>query len=175
MSDSITVQTFFPTEICANELFDTANEIARFLLNQSSDFNLELEFNEEFKKASSHIVPNSELYCIDEKKYLGYGIIFNYDLYPYWDEEGDVPFYHFTFMEIARRSNDILLVVCISLAVAVAKILSVKTLIEYNGVWAKNGESMNIDEVLSLGNEESLPIDEALRTFYKKLPAFRRV
>lgn len=173
MSDSIGLLTQTPTEIDVERLLSETNHIARYLLNQSNDFSLDLEVTGELGEWKLPLSPNEKLLTLIEHKYLKYGVLFSYGLDPYWESHSTVPMYEFCITEIPRKNDDMLLIICISLAISAAKILQVKNIVDYCGVWSVGSDSVSIEYLLALSVDRCLPLDQSLKLFYEQLPAFK--
>lgn len=173
MSDSLIVRATSPVELNVMRLKAEICEVARFILNQGDEFCFDMEFLGRSGKCGELLLPDGDIYTINEKKELRYGVLFTYGLDENWEMYSKVPTYEFSIIEIARRNDDLMLVMCISTAIAVAKLMKVGSIFDYDGVWSDCGDEVSIDNLLGLAIDKKMPLHEAMICFYKKLPAFK--
>jgi len=173
MSDSLTIRSSVAIKIDLKRLSSEVSDVLRFLLNQKEHFSLEFETVEVGANSNdciSMLEPRNGVFSFIEHKYLKYGVYFSYDLDEYWNLYSDGPVYQFCITDIPRRYDDIFLMICIAMAVAVARIFSVTHIIDGHGVLVLDGDVVPVENLLNHSIDVRLPLTEAMHEFYKKMP-----
>lgn len=173
MSDNLSVLSTIPIDVDCIEFLTEVNHVARKLLNQPDSFSLDLSI---VKIAGAQLVPvegilqpSSELYGLDEMKYLNYGILFDYQLREYWELFGPVPIYDFSLLEIHRQRKDLAVMLAIAATIAAARIFSVPTIEDSSGLCGRDTEYPLVEDLMSYAVKGNLPFDDALQAFYDNL------
>ena len=173
MSDSLSIRSKKELEIDVNHLTKKIEEVLRYLLNQDETFSPKLVvqgYGENSRAEISTITANGEVFGFYEARYTDKGCYFFFERDPYWEVYSDKPVYQFSITEISRSFSDIALAVCVAFAISVAEILSVTEIIDRSGIWAIGRDEVSVDRLLSLALEERLPLDEAIKALYEKIP-----
>lgn len=172
MSDSLTVETSYPTAINVTDLAKRVGDNLRYLLHQDETFSPDFEVlrvKGDLEKAST-LVPCRDLYTLFEHRYLHRGSNFRYCENRDWRPYGDGPKFQFDIVEIKRDFDSMVMAVCLALAMSVADIFSVSEIIDGHGVWVKGRDEVSLQALRDLRIKEALPISEAVQELYKKLP-----
>lgn len=169
MSFSIDVRLPESVDIFVNRLVEETSRVARILLCQEEDFKFDLVFTIGNTPVSV-ISLYDRIYGFEEHRYLGEGAYLLYSFDEYSEQYDQRKMYNFSVEEIPWEKQTLKPFLCITLAVAFAKLTSQPCLLEYSGFLSLNEDDVSVEELMKLANPHFLPLDEALSAFYKKLP-----
>ncbi|HEX7643152.1 MAG TPA: hypothetical protein VF472_13185 [Burkholderiaceae bacterium] len=186
MSYSLYVRTASPTAIDVEKLIVEVSRVASLLINQSPELPFEFELQVAKALEASHpdyekkkwewqnvlqpIVPSNELFSFNEKKFLGYGIHFMYRFDEYWQEsDANVPTYEFVIPKMRPRNDDMQLLICTALIIAVAHCLSEEIVLDTSGLWATNGDEISVADLLKFQISEEVSVEEGLHLLFRKI------
>jgi hypothetical protein len=165
MSVSFSVRTDVGAPIDAVALRRETNRAFRELLCREATFALDIEFQRfSPRERVDAIVPAGELYVLDERSVLGYGLLLGYEP----PDEGGREEFEFYVTEIARRTDDALLAVSSAVCVGAARLLGAGAITDYAGVFGA-GDEVPISHLLAIAVDRPLPLNDALAQFYAHL------
>lgn len=168
MSVSMTVRTHKPS-IETQSLKQAINDSLRNLLFQADDFRPHIEIERELIPIGNTLIPDGKLFSVYEGTYLDYGLLCCYEKKCQQDKESKFIEYEFSVLEIPRNFDDMLFAFSVSICIGAAKYLGESYIIDIYGVLG-HSDNVAIEKVLSAALTERLPLSEALRVFYSRLP-----
>lgn len=173
MGDSLTIRTDHAIQIDLKQLTRRVEAVLRLLLNQDKSFLPEfkiLKVGGSTAENTSALEVSDDIFSFYECKYLHGGPYFFFNMDPYWSLYSNKPIFQFCITEIKRDFSDISLAVCIAISISVAEIFSSPEIIDGYGVWVQGRDEVSVDKLLSLALKEQLPLMDALKLYYKKIP-----
>lgn len=169
MSDSLFIYSNKSLDIDVRLLQLETEKVFRFLLNQKDKEILDLRFYKNIDVIEDKLLPDGEIYRFAENKIIGHGSYIYYGIDEYWQSRSSIPIYEFCITEIPRSRGDGLLAVCLSMTIAVAKIMSVDFIVDYSGIWCQSeSDQIYVEDLLKLAIMEDLPINSAIQVLYDK-------
>jgi len=85
-------------------------------------------------------------------------------------EHRGVHAHSFAIVEVPRQKNDLMLVLCVSMAIAVSRLLAPAIIQDDGGTLVIGRDEITAEELLAVAAKGGLPVGEAMKRFYDRLP-----
>ncbi len=187
MSTSFAVISSTPIDVAVTALNAQINRAANELLRQRG----ELRFDTAFvggpplpDDASGHevLVPDGVVRDFTERTYgLGAHLIYGREEYcedcgsrqlseASMAEHRNAHAFSFAIVEIPRQKDDLMLTLCASMVIEVSRLLAPAVIRDYGGTLVTGRDEITAEELLAAAAEQDLPVAEAMKSFYDRLP-----
>jgi hypothetical protein len=78
--------------------------------------------------------------------------------------------FSFAIVEIPRQRDDLMLTLCVSMVIAVSRLLAPVVIRDGGGTLVTGRDEITAEELLAAAAEENLPVTQAMKSFYDRLP-----
>jgi hypothetical protein len=168
MSDSLRIRFKNELEIDLFAAGKSASEILKKMLKQDDNFSVNISFFDMEGLPVSKIVPSGRVYSFLESNHANSGAIISFQEDEYWKEYSDEMVFEFCITEIPRAKNDILVLICLALILAVAIEYGAHELIDYSGLWSLKSDEVPVSDFIEMRNNEKMTLNLAVDEFFKK-------